>query len=329
VKAAYDMTRRCAAGIALAACVIAALPVQAQQTYPNRPIRFILPFATGGGTDIAARLFGQKLGEAVGQQVVIDNRAGAGGIIGTELAARAAPDGYTLMMGGVNHSVIPSLHKKLPYDAVRDFAPVSMLIEYPHLLLVHPTMPAKSVKELIALVKARPGHFNYASGGAGSVAHITAELFKSLAGVNLVHVNYKGTGPALIGFLAGEASVAFYSVSATAQHVKAGRLRALGVTGPKRSPSLPDLPTIAEAGVPGYAATNWAGVLAPAATPRPIVTRLHAELVRILHQPDVKQRLAALDFEAVGNTPEEFGAFIRKEVVKWAAVVKGSGMNVD
>ena len=315
--------------LVLALAFLAAAPVQAQQAYPNRPIRFILPFATGGGTDIAARLFGQKLGEAFGQQVVVDNRPGAGGIIGTELAARAAPDGYTLMMAGVNHSVIPSLHKKVPYDPVKDFAPISMLVEYPHLLLVHPTVPAKSVKELIALAKAKPGHLNYASGGAGSVAHITAELFKSLAAVNLVHVNYRGTGPALIGFLAGEASVAFYSVSATAQHVKAGRLRALATTGAKRSPSLPELPTIAEAGVPGYGASNWAGVLAPAATPRPIINRLHGELTRILQLPDVKQRLATLDFEPVGNTPEEFGAFIRKEVVKWAKVVKGAGMQAD
>jgi tripartite-type tricarboxylate transporter receptor subunit TctC len=316
--------------IALAASTFSATAAaQAQQTYPNRPIRFILPFATGGGTDIAARLFGQKLGEAFGQQVVVDNRAGAGGIIGTEVAARAAPDGYTLMMAGVNHSVIPSLHKKVPYDPVADFAPISMLAEYPHLLLVHPTVPAKSVKELIALAKAKPGQLNYASGGAGSVAHITAELFKNLAGVNFVHVNYKGTGPALIGFLAGEASVAFYSVSATAQHVKAGRLRALATTGGKRSPSLPDLPTIAEAGVPGYEAYNWAGVLAPARTPKPIITKLHGELVRILQLPDIKQRLAAIDFEPVGNTPEEFGAFIRKEVVKWAKVVKGAGIQQD
>lgn len=315
-------------GIAITTYILAATtPVMAQQAYPTRPIRFILPYATGGGTDIAARLFGQKLSESLGQQVVVDNRAGAGGIIGFDLAAKAAPDGHTLIMAAINFTVLPSLHKNLPYDTIRDFAPVSMLTAYPHLLVAHPSLAATSVKELLALAKSKPGQLNYASGGTGSVAHIAAELFKSLASVNLVHVGYKGTGPALIGLLVGEASVAFYSASATSQHIKAGRLRALAVTGGKRSASLPDLPTIAESGVLGYEAINWAGALAPSGTPKRVITRLHGELTRMLQLPDVRKQLGALDFESVGNTPQEFDEIIRKEVAKWGKVVKGTDVN--
>jgi tripartite-type tricarboxylate transporter receptor subunit TctC len=313
-------------GMIFTSCILAA-PAQAQQTYPTRPIRFILPYATGGGTDIAARLFGQKLSEALGQQVVVDNRPGAGGIIGFDLAAKAAPDGHTLIMAAVNFTVLPSLHKKLPYDTIRDFAPVSMLTAYPHLLVVHQSLAATSVKELLALAKAKPGQINYASGGIGSVAHVAAELFTSMSNVNLVHVGYKGTGPALVGLLVGEAVVAFYSASATSQHIKAGRLRALAVTSGKRSPSLPDLPTIAEAGVPGYEAINWAGTLVPSGTPKPIIGRLHSELARMLQFPDVRKQLATLDFESVGNTPAEFDAIIRKEVMKWGKVVKVADQN--
>jgi len=249
--------------------------------------------------------------------------------IGAELAARASPDGYTLMMGSISHTVLPSMHKKLPYDIVKDFAPVSMLVSFPFLLLVHPALPAKSVTELIALAKAKPGQINYASGGNGSTAHMAAELFKSLTGINVVHVPYKGTAPALIGFLAGETGLAFYSASATLAHAKAGRLRALATTGERRSPSLPDLPTVAEAGVPGFVTGSWAGALAPAGTPKPIVAKLHGELTRILQLPEIRERLAAIDFEPVGNSPEEFGAIIRKEVVRWAKVVKESGAKLD
>jgi len=312
--------------LATSACVATA---SAQPQYPNRPIRFVVPLATGGALDIASRLFGQKLADAFGQQVVIDNRPGAGGMIGAELAARASPDGYTLMMGSISHTVLPSMHKKLPYDIVKDFAPVSMLVSFPFLLLVHPALPAKSVTELIALAKAKPGQINYASGGNGSTAHMAAELFKSLTGINVVHVPYKGTAPALIGFLAGETGLAFYSASATLAHAKAGRLRALATTGERRSPSLPDLPTVAEAGVPGFVTGSWAGALAPAGTPKPIVAKLHGELTRILQLPEIRERLAALDFEPVGNSPEEFGAIIRKEVVRWAKVVKESGAKLD
>lgn len=317
-------------GMALgASAFVATVSAQPQQTYPNRPIRLVVPVAPGGSSDISARLFSQRLTDTFGQQVVLDNRAGAGGIIGTELAAHALPDGYTLLLASTANTVHPALHKNLPYDIVKDFAPVSMLVAFPFLLLVHPSVAAKSVKELIALGKAKPGQINYASNGNGTMPHIVAELFKSMAGVNLVHVPYKGTGPALIGVITGEASLSFHSVSATLQHINAGRLRALAVADEKRSPSLPDLPTAAEAGVPGFEAGSFAGVLAPAGTPKAIIAKLHGEFTRILRLAEVKERLAAFDWEPVGNTPEEFGAIIKKEVAKWAKVVKESGAKVD
>jgi tripartite-type tricarboxylate transporter receptor subunit TctC len=317
-------------GMALAtSAFIATASAQPQQAYPTRPIRLVLPYAAGGGTDIGARLFTPKLAEAFGQQVVVDNRPGAGGVLGTELVAKALPDGYTLIMVGVSHSMLPSLHKKLPYDTVKDFAPVSMLITYPFLLVIHPSVPVKSVKELVALAKAKPGQINYASGGNGSPGHLAAELFKSVAGVNVVHVPYKASAPAVIGILAGEVSLGFYSLSSTSPYVKAGRLRALATTGEKRSLSVPDLPTVAEAGVPGYEASTWAGVLAPAGTSKPIIRKLHGEFMRILQLPEIKERLVALEFEPVGNTPEEFGTYIQKELVKWTKVVKESGAKVD
>lgn len=317
-------------GVALAASAcIATASAQSQPTYPNRPIRFVVPQGTGGSTDIAARLFGQKLADAFGQQVVIDNRAGASGIIGADLAAKASPDGYTLMIASFSQTVLPSMHKKLPYDIVRDFAPVSLLVSTPFLILVHPSVPANSVKELIALAKAKPGQLNYASQGNGTSAHITAELFKGLTGITAVHVPYKGAAAALTALLAGEANLAFFTLSGTLQHVKARQLRALAITSEKRSPSLPDLPTVAEAGVPEYKANTWAGVAAPARTPKSIIAKLHGEFVRILQLPAVKERLAAIDFEPVGSTPEEFGAFIKAEVAKWAKVLKESGAKAD
>lgn len=316
------------AAVAVVAATAAAA-AQAQPNYPNRPIRFVVPLAVGGALDIASRLFGQKLAESFGQQVVIDNRPGAGGIIGADIAAKSAPDGYTLMMASISHTVLPSMHKQLPYDIVKDFAPASQLVTFPFLLLVHPTVSAKSVKELVALAKAKPGQINYVSSGNGSTAHLNAELFKSLTGISAVHLPYKGTAPALVGFLAGEAGMGFYSVSATLPHVKAGRLRALATTGAKRSPSLPDLPTAVEAGVPGFETGSWAGVLSPAGTPRVVMEKLHRELVRVLQLPDVRERLAAIDFEPVGNTPEQFGALIKEEVARWAKVVKASGAKVD
>lgn len=308
---------------------VATASAQPQPTYPNRPIRFIVPLATGGAGDIAARLFGQKLADGLGQQVVIDNRPGAGGVIGADLAAKASPDGYTLLIAGGNHTIFPSLYKSLPYDFIKDLAPISMLAAFPHLLVVNPALPAKSVKELVALAKAKPGQINYASGGNGSTAHMAAEYFKSVAGINVIHVPYKGTAPALVALIAGEASLAFYSASSVLQHIKAGRLRALATTGERRSPSLPDLPTVAEAGVPGFETSGWVGLLAPAGTPKRIIAKLHGELARILSLPDVKERLAVLDLESVGSAPEEFATFIKKDIVKWAKVVKESGAKVD
>ena len=242
----------------------------------------------------------------------------------------ASPDGYTLLIVTISHSVNPSLHKKLPYDIVKNFAPISLLIEYPFLLNVHPALPVKSVNDLIALAKAKPGQINYASNGVGGGAFLCAELFKTVTGVNLVHVPYKSTAGAITGTIAGETGVAFYSASATLSHVKAGRLRALAMTGKKRSPSFPDLPTVAEAaGVPGYEVSGWTGVVAPAGTPKPIISKLHRELTRILQVPEVKERLAAIDFEPVGNTPEEFGAFIKQQMAKWAKVVKEAGAQAN
>lgn len=303
---------------------------QPQPPYPNRPIRLLVPMAAGAGTDIGARILSTKLAEAIAQQVVVDNRAGASGIVGAELAARAAPDGHTLMIVTISHSVSPSLHKKLPYDIVKDFTPVSLLIEYPFLLNVHPALPVKSVNELIALAKTKPGQINYASNGVGGGAYLCAELLKSMAALKLTHVPYKSTAAAITGTVGGETGVAFYSASAALAHVKAGRFRALAMTGKKRSPSFPDLPTVAEAAsLPGYEVSGWTGLVAPAGTPKSIVTKLHTELTRILQIPEVKERLAVIDFEPVGNTPEEFGAFIQQQMAKWAKVLKEAGAKAD
>ncbi len=317
------------AALALLACTANTL-AQPQQTYPNRPIRLLVPMAAGAGTDIGARILSTKLAEAMLQQVVVDNRAGASGIVGAELAARAAPDGHTLMIVTISHSVSPSLHKKLPYDIVKDFVPVSLLIEYPFLLNVHPSLPVKSVNDLIALARAKPAQINYASNGVGGGAYLCAELLKSMAGIKLTHVPYKSTAAAITGTVGGETGVAFYSASAALAHVKAGRFRALAMTSKKRLPSFPDLPTVAEAaGLPGYEVNGWTGLVAPVGTPKPIIDKLHRELTRILQIPEVKERLAVIDFEPVGNTPEEFGAFIKQQMAKWAKVLKDAGAKAE
>lgn len=309
---------------------IASASAQSQQPYPHRPIRLIVPFGAGAGTDIGARIVSTKLAEAFDQQVVVDNRAGASGIIGAELAAKASPDGYTLMTATISHSVNPSLRKNLPYDIVKDFAPISLLMEYPFLLDVRPSLPVKSVADLVALAKAKPGQINYASNGVGGGAYLCAELFKSMTGINLEHVPFKSTAAAITSTIGGEIDVGFYSASATLSHVKAGRLRALAMTGRKRSASFPDLPTVAEIiGVPSYEVYGWTGVLAPVGTPKSIVAKLHGEFARIVQLPDVKERLAVVDFEPVGNTPAEFAAFIRKETLRWAKLVKEAGGKVE
>jgi len=322
--------RRLVVAMVLAAfTAIATVSAQAQQPYPNRPIRFIVPSATGGSNDISARLFGQKLAEAFGQQVVIDNRAGAGSIIGTDLAAKSSPDGYTLLVQSTEVTIISALYKKLPYDLARDLAPVTMLASFPVLLVVHPTVDARSVKELIALAKAKTGQIRFASNGNGTISHVSAEMFKGMAGIDLVHVPYKGAAPALTSILSGETSLGFYTTSATLQHIKAGRYRGLATSGDKRVPSLPDLPTFAEAGLPAFDARTWAGVFVRAGTPKAIVTRLHTELLRIMQLPDIKERFVAFDWEPVGSTPEDFAGVIQKEVAKWTRVIREAQIKAD
>ena len=309
--------------MAFSLALACAAPAQAQQ-YPTRPVRFVVPFAPGGSTDTLARTLGQKLSEALGEQVVVDNRSGGSGNIGMEIVARAAPDGHTIVLGYIaNLAIGPSLYAKLPFDPVKDFAPVTQLASSPNVLAAHPAVPARNLKELIALARARP--VNFASAGVASVGHLTGEFLNSLAGIKMVHVPYKGSGQAVTDLLGGHVQLMFSGFSSALPHIKAGKLRALAVTGAKRSPALPDVPTIAESGFPKFEATAWYGVLAPAQTPRPIVIRLHDEIIKALQLPDVKERLASVGFEIVGSTPEAFGAYIQSEIRKWEKVVKASG----
>jgi len=300
------------------------------QSYPNRPIRFIVPFAPGGSTDTLARTVGQKLGEALGEQVVVDNRSGGNGNIGTDLVAHAAPDGYTILLGYIaNLAIGPSLYAKLPFDPVKDLAPVTQLAVAPNILVVHPSVPAKNFKEFIAYAKANPQKVNFASAAVASPGHLAGELLNHAAGIHMQHVPYKGSGQAVVDLVGGQVQVMVSGMSSVMPHIKAGRLRALAVTGAQRSPAVPDIPTIAESGFPKFEATAWYGVLVPARTPKAIVTRLHDEIVRALKMPDVKERLESVGFEIVGSTPEAFGAYIKSEIVKWAPVVKASGAKAD
>jgi tripartite-type tricarboxylate transporter receptor subunit TctC len=300
------------------------------QAYPTHPIRMVVPFSAGAGvTDIMARLVGQHLGVSLGQQIVIDNRPGAGGIPGTEVVSRAAPDGYTLLMTNVALAVNAYLYPKLPYDALKDFTPVTMVNSAPLLLVVHPALPAKSVKELIDYAKSHPGQLNYGSGGVGSTPHLSGELFKSLAGIDAVHVPYKGGAPALTDLVGGQLSFMIENVPGTMPFVKAGKLRALAITSAKRSPLEPALPTMAEAGVPGYEVIGWNGIVAVKGTPSAIVARLHTEVAKILRTAEVTQRLAALGAEPVGNTPDEFGAFIKAEMARWGKIIKEKGIRSE
>jgi tripartite-type tricarboxylate transporter receptor subunit TctC len=299
------------------------------QDFPNKPIRLLVGFPPGGGADIVARQITPTLSAQLGQQVVIDNRGGAGGNIALELLAKAQPDGYTLMLTTPTVTVNPALYPKLGYDPVRDFTPVTLVASTVYILAVHPSVPARSVKELVALAKARPRELNYSSGGNGAAAHLAGQLFSSLTGIQIVHVPYKGIAPALIAVLAGEVHLTFGSQPSTLPHVKEGRLRALAVTSARRSRFTPDLPSISEAGVPGYETTAWYGVLAPAKTPQPIVAKLNREIAKVLDLPDIKAGIASQSFEIVVSTPEQFGAFIRGELAKWDKVVKESGMRID
>lgn len=314
----------------IAVIVLGAMPPAASaQTYPTKPVKIVVPTGAGGITDIIARIVGQKLTEAWGQQVIIDNRPGAGGIIGSDTVAKAAPDGHTLLMVFPSHPVNPSLYAKLPYDTVKDFAPVTMVTTVTLALIVNPAVPARSVPELVALAKAQPGKLNYGAVGTGSLGHLAAEVFKSATGVNMVHVPYKGAPQAAASLLSNETQLFFDALITAIPQVKAGKVRVLAVTSPRRHPSMPDVPAIAEAGVPGYDVTGWNGILAPAGTPREIVAKLSADIVRVLKMPDVRDRLSAQGADPVGNTPEEFSAIIRHDVAKWAKVVKDAGIKVE
>ena len=302
----------------------------AQKMYPTRPIRLILPQSPGGPTDIIGRLIAQKLGDNIGQTVVADNRAGAAGSVGCEIASRAAPDGYTLLLGPPGCLTInPSLYPKLSYDPLRDFEPITQLTSGPEMLVIHPSLPAQSVKELIALVKSKPGVFNFSSGGAGTPNHLASELFKAAAGLDMTHVPFKGTGPALAAVMGGQVQMMMAGLPPALPQVKAGKLRGLAVTSPQRSRSAPEVPTVAESGFPGFEMGSWHSILAPAKTPKAIITLLHAELVKTLAQPDVKERFASQGLETVGSTPEEFREHLKRETAKYAKVIKAVGIKPD
>ena len=315
----------------LAMATAGALPLAAAaQAYPAKPVTIVVPFAPGGTTDILARIVGQGLGTELGQPFVVDNRAGAGGNIGASLAAKAPADGYTLFMGTVGtHAINQALYKKMPFDPVKDFAPISRVATVPNLLVAHPSQPYKTVKELIAYAKANPGKVTYGSPGSGASPHVSGELFKSMTGTDLLHVPYKGSAPAMTDLLGGQIAIMFDNMPSAIQHVRSGKLRPIAVTTAKRSPELPDIPTIAEAGVPGYEAMSWFGLFAPAATPKPVLDRLNAALVKVLNQPDVKKKIAEQGGDVVAETPEQFAAFIKAETAKWGKVVKDSGATVD
>ena len=300
------------------------------QAYPAKPIRIIVSYPAGGANDIVARTVGQKLNEMLGANIVVDNRSGAGGTIGADIAAKAPPDGYTLLMAAGAHTLAPSLYSKLPYDIVRDFAPVSISAKSTYLLVIHPSVPAASVRELIALARAKPGGLNYASSGIGAPPHLAGEMFNTLAKVKMVHVAYKGDTPAIADLLGGHVDLAFLAVSATSPHIKAGKLKALAVTGAQRTPVMPELPTVAEAGgLKEFDISTWWGLLAPAGTPSDVITRLSAAMAKIAAMPDIKARFSELGVEAAANTPDQFAAFIKSELQKFAQLARLAGVKAE
>ena len=324
------VSRRPARGESANAAGFYAIASTTNNSYPTKPVRFVVPFAPGGSTDTLARTVGQKLSDAFGQQVVVDNRSGGNGNIGMEIVARAAPDGHTIVLGYIaNLGIGPSVFDRLPFDPVKDFAPITQLAAAPNIFVAHPSVPAKSIKEFIAYAKANPNKINFASAAVASLGHLAGELLNASAGIKMQHVPYKGSGQAVIDLLAGQVQVMFSGMSSVMPHLKAGKLRALAVTGAQRSPAAPEVPTIAESGFPGFEASAWYGVLAPAGTPPRIIVRLHDEIVRVLKMPDVKERLENVGFELVGGTPEAFGAYIKTEIQKWARVVKASGIKPE
>ena len=316
-------------GAALVAALACSTALHAQ-TYPTKPVRMVVPFPAGGATDIVGRLIAQKLSESWGHQVVVDNRGGAGGTIGSDAVAKSPPDGYTLLIGtSSTHAVAPSLYPKLAYDPVRDFAPVTLIANATILLAVHPSLPARNVRDLIALAKKQPGALSFASSGNGGISHLVGEQFKSVAGIQMLHVPYKGDSPALVDLVAGQVHLMFGTAVSFLPYVQAGRLNALAVTNPKRSPIVPKVPTVAESGLPGFEALQWFGVFVPANVSKEIVAKLNTDIVRALKLPDVRERMTALGAEVVGRTPAEFAKFQQSDTAKWAKVVKASGARIE
>ena len=318
-----------AAGIAATGLLLAlAAPAFAQSDYPNRPVRLIIPFPPGGSNDVVGRMIGTSLSDKLGKQVIIDNRAGAGGVVGTEIAAHAPNDGYTLLVISLAHAVNPWLYK-LPYDPIKDFVPIGIMGSGPNVIVVHPSLPVHSIKELIDLAKKQPGELQYASAGVGSFQHLGGELFKLEAGVDILHVPFKGGGPAMIDVVGGHTKVMFSSLVQTTPHIKSGKLRALGVGSKERSKVLPDVPSVAEAGVPSYEAVNWWGIVAPAGTPQPIIDKLHAALTAAQDSPEVEKQFSTEGAVVVKKSPAEFGAFMVSEMKKWEQVVKKGGIKAE
>jgi tripartite-type tricarboxylate transporter receptor subunit TctC len=318
--------------LATLCCVVSSSTFAAQNAadYPNRPVRWIVPFAPSGPTDLMSRAVAEKLSQRFGQQFVVDNRAGAGGNIGAEVVSKSAPDGYTLMIGHVGtHAINATLYQKLAFDPVADFTPITLLATLPLALVIHPSVPAKDVKELIAYAKARPGQLNFASAGNGGPTHLTGELLKTSAGIDIVHVPYKGNAAALLDLVGGRVQMMFSNMLTSMPHVRAGKLKAIGISSAKRSPQAPDLPTIAESGLPGFSAVPWYGVLGPAGLPRNLVNRLNAEIGRAVSQPDMAERFVAQGIDLQPSTPEQFAALIKTELVKWRNVVRDAGAKVD
>jgi tripartite-type tricarboxylate transporter receptor subunit TctC len=299
------------------------------QEWPSRPIRLILPFPPGGGTDILGRLIAERLSVSLGQPVVTENRGGAGGNVGAEAAARSAPDGYTIVLVAPSLAISPTLYSKINYDPVKDFAPVSLVATVPNVMITQPSIPAENLQEFIAFAKTKPGALNFGSGGAGTSNHLAGELFNIVAGTKLVHIPYKGVNLAMQDVLSGNVHLVFIGIPAATPHIKAGKLRALALVAPQRLSALPDVPTVAEAGLKDFEVTTWYGVLAPAGTPRPIVMRLNSELVNIMHSPELKEKLAASGTEPLTSTPEEFAAYIKREMTKWGDVIRKSGAKVE
>ncbi len=321
--------RACFAIVPLLAVAASVLPVTWAQVYPTKPIRMIVGFPVGGAVDIIGRIIGQNVGESVKQQIVVDNRAGAGSVIASDLTAKAAPDGYTVLLIAASHAVNVGFHKKLPYDPVKDFAAVVLVASAPNVLVAHPSLPVKTVTELIEMARAKPGQLDFASGGRGSLTHLAGELLKLMANISLTHVPYKGAAPALTDVISGQMQLLFSSLPAALAQIKAGRVRAIAVTSIKRSGAAPEVPTVAESGLAGYEATNWYGMLAPAATPRQIVGKLNAEILQALHNPDVAQAISRQGADPLGSTPGDFEIYLKSEIAKWTKVIRAAGLHPD